>query len=330
MERMIRYLIIWTCSLLLFLPLACYGKSDKGKTGEPSRGKKPEMPPPGEKKKSDTALYFNAGLSDNGGQIEVGAEIETKKVYNDETWTLRPMIRVPLTNKDESSVRLDRFTTDWRLIMETEYSYKVIGNRGHVKTHAFSGQFEYGVNQYKYYPLGTKESEKKTLKSSYSVELKYVGFSAPETSQYSPQVRLRYAHNRQAANEVGIVNPPNVSGLVTTSSMRLEGPSVVPLFSPAVAMPIYWGKVFSFAPAVFYNFVGKRDTNSPFNDLQRLQFETWAFCRLKKEIAKQPIKFGLAPFVSLRTKGSDNFRRSEWGVMLTVKTGGEASLMHFF
>ncbi|KAA6440044.1 hypothetical protein FEM33_05415 [Dyadobacter flavalbus] len=268
--------------------------------------------------------YINGTTSIKNGLIEAGPELNWQKPEKGKTFMLRPSIRLPLTDEAQNLLQIDRFTSEWRAIMAVQFTKDNTQESGSISRHSFGGQIEYGYTGFKYYPLGNTESQQKSGKTSYDLELKYVGFFSAGSSgaaQLSPQFRLRYAHDWTAAGETGVVNPANSNGVVTVSDMIIDPPGVASLFSPAFSLQIYPGKgSFSYSPAVYYDFTGKNDSDNPFGNLNRLRLESWVFFYpLLSDNSN--VKIGVTPFLSVRTKGADQFNSVEYGGMVTIKFG---------
>lgn len=275
--------------------------------------------------------FIHGTTSIKDGQIEAGSELNWEKTEKGNTFTLRPTVRMPLTTKSDNVLQLDRFSSTWRGILAIQYTKDNTGESGKISRHLFNGQFEYGSAAFKYYPTGSKSNEQKTIETSYALELKYIAFftkGKPEAKQFSPQFRIRYSYDWKAANEVGVVNPINSNGVIATSSLVIDAPSVKPTFSPAFSLQIYPGKgSFSYSPTVYYDFTGKKGTNNPFTNLNRLRLESWIF--FYPSAKDNPnVKIGMSPFLSIRTAGTDDFNKVEYGGMITVKFG--TSFLQFF
>ncbi|MES3016795.1 MAG: hypothetical protein V4721_03405 [Bacteroidota bacterium] len=280
--------------------------------------------------------YLNATTSIKDGIIEAGPEFNWNKIDSIEigdgvkiarkgdVFTLRPTLRLPLTSKPDNLLQIDRFSPTWRGILALQYTIDNTEESGKISRRSITGQFEYGSTDFKYYPTGTKSNKLKTNESSYALELKYIGFHTEgkaDSKQVSPQIRLRYSYDWKAATEVGVVNPINSNGVTTTSNLVIDAPSVKPGLSPAFSLQIYPGKGgVSYSPTVYYDFTGNKGTNNPFNNLSRLRLESWVFFYpLIKENSN--VKIGASPFFSVRTAGSDDFNKVEYGGMITVKFG---------
>lgn len=275
--------------------------------------------------------FINGTTSIKDGQIEAGPELNWEKVEKGKTFVLRPTVRMPLTAKSDNVLQIDRFSSTWRGILAIQYTKDNTGESGNIARHSFGGQFEFGSSEFKYYPTGTKTNELKNTESSYAFELKYIGFftkGKSEAKQFSPQFRVRYSYDWKAANEVGVVNPPNSNGVVATTNLTIDAPSVKPTFSPAFSLQIYPGKgSFSYSPTVYYDFTGKKGSNNPFDNLNRLRIESWVF--FYPLVKDNPnVKIGVTPFVSIRTAGTDDFNKVEYGGMITVKFG--TTFLQFF
>lgn len=262
--------------------------------------------------------YTNLSSSINNGQIEIGPEI------TNENWTFKPFVRLPLSNKAESVVQIDRFSSNWKAVCFLGYTIDKAEEVGEIKRNSFVMQIEYGINNFKYYPTGDKENKNSRDKNSYGIEVKYIGFFSEGktgSSQISPQFRLRYSYDWKAASEVGVVNPINSSGLTTTTNLIISPPQSKAVLSPAFSLQIYNGDGnFSYSPTVYYDFMGDGGSNDPFGGLNRLRLESWIF--YYPLIKNTPnVKVGVSPFLSIRTAGTDNFNAVEYGGMVTLKFG---------
>ncbi len=288
------------------------------------------------------APFATVNTSIKEAQLEVGPEFIFKqdsvdiggsKVSKDggNSFLIRPTFRIPLTNKNDNVVQIDRFTSTWRSILALQYTIYNISDGGLINTHSFGGQFEYGFAEFKYYPTGNKSEENINAENSFGGEIKYIGFFTQGkfgTKQFSPQIRIRYSYDWRAGKEVGVVNLPNSNGVITTTNMIVDQPSVQPTFSPAFAFQFYPGKGdFSYAPAVYYDIIGSKGQTNPFNSLNRLRLEFWTFYYpLIKGNAN--VKIGLSPFLSIMTKGMDDFNKIEYGGMVTIRFN--STLLNFF
>ncbi len=268
--------------------------------------------------------YLNGTTSIKEGQLEIGPELKWDNIANGKSFLLRPIFRMPLTNKNENVLQIDRFSSTWRSILSVQYTKDNTKADSSIKRNSFNLQVEYGQTNFKYYPTGNKSNEIKSGQSSYAFEIKYVGFftkGKAYAKQFSPQFRLRYSYDWKAANEVGVLNAPNSNGVITTSNLIIDKPTVSPTFSPAFSLQIYTGKNnFSYSPTIYYDLTGKGGQNNPFNNMARLRLESWVFFYpLIKDNSN--VKIGLSPFLSIRTKGTDKFNAIEYGGQLTIKFG---------
>jgi hypothetical protein len=278
--------------------------------------------------------FINVGTSIKDGQIEAGPELNWENPNKGNAFNIKPTIRLPLTTKSDNVLQIDRFSSTWRGVLAFQFIKDQTKSEGNISRHSIVGQFEYGSSNFKYYPTGVKTNELKETKSSYAFELKYIGYLTEGESyakQFSPQFRIRYSYDWEAADQVGIVNPPNSNGIITTKDMIIDAPSVKPTFSPAFSLQIYPGKgSFSYSPTVYYDFTGKTGDNNPFDNLNRLRIESWFFYYPgEPEIKNTPnLKIGITPFLSIRTAGTDNFNKVEYGGIITIKFG--TSFLQFF
>ena len=268
--------------------------------------------------------FLNGVTSIKDGLIEAGPELAWKNKKADGIFVIRPSVRIPLTNKNDNAVQIDRFSTTWRGILAIQYTFDHTASTGPISRNSLSLQGEYGNTLFKYYPTGNKLDEHKESNSSQAYELKYVGFftkGAANAKQISPQVRIRYSKEWKASDEVGVVNPVNGNGVVTTTNMVIDKPILTPVFSPAVSIQYYSGhRNFSYSSTLYYDFSGKKGGTDPFNSLARIRIESWVF--YYPLIAyNSNVKIGLTPTLSIRTKGTDKFNGVEYGGQVSIKFG---------
>lgn len=266
--------------------------------------------------------YANLVTSITDGMLEVGPELSWKK--DGSAFTITPKLRVPLTDKKSNSLQIDRFTSTWRAVTSFQFSAINAAFGKPITAHYVTGQVEYGHSKFDYYPTGKSNAESSVSKDSYAIELKYVGYSTAgkaEATQNSPQFRLRYAHEWIAADAVGVVNPPNANGVITTTDLIIYAPGLKPTFSPAFAWQFYSGKSkLSYTPALYYYFTGKSGQGNPFDKLNRLRLETWVFYYPTLPKVSN-LKIGISPFLSVRTKGIDAYNTCEYGAVISLKFG---------
>jgi hypothetical protein len=275
--------------------------------------------------------YINGTTSIKDGLLEIGPEFNWENIANGVTFTMKPTIKIPLTNKTDNVLQIDRFTSTARGILLIQYTKDDTKESGDIIRNSINGLFEFGYSDFKYYPTGNKKESKEEGEASYAFEIKYISFFSKGNVgavQTSWQFRLRYSYDWKASNEVGVVNPVNSAGIITTTNMVIDGPAVRAAFSPAVSLQIYPGEGnFSYSPTIYYDFSGKEGVNNPFNNVNRLRLESWVF--FYPVIKDNPnVKIGITPFVSIRTAGSDNFNKIEYGGMVMVKVG--TTLLQFF
>jgi len=269
----------------------------------------------------DINPYLKALTNIKDGYFEGGIEFHNSS----KNFSILPYVRLPLTNKQENLIVIDRFTNTWRGVVAFQWENDLTTLTSNTKVHRFGGQIEWGRAKYKYYPTGTKSNEVASSKSSVAGEILYSYYSALRVHvpgrQKNVQLRLRYANETKPSNEVGVVMPPNTFGVVTTSNMVISPPSKTPSFSPAFAFQKYRGTGnVSYTHALYYDMQGIKDQNGPFNNLHRMRYEFWVF--YYPIIPNSPnVKLGIGPFISLRTKGTDQLNRLEYGGQATVKIG---------
>jgi hypothetical protein len=266
--------------------------------------------------------YVYGTTAGKEGQVEAGPEFSWMNTIKGTAFSIRPAVRMPMTETRENNLKVDRFSPVWKAVLAAQYGHRNTWECTTIRGLSVGVQAEYGMTDYKYYPTGSVNSLTKESLSSYSVEVKIIGFFTKKevgSRQYSPQFRLRYSRNANASDPIGIVNPVDAMGLTTTSMLVLNKPFTTSIISPALALHIYPGRGnFTYSPSIYYDLVGSGSTNQNAS-YGRVRLEYGVnFYPLIKE---QYINFGISPFVSLRTNGTDNFKNVEYGGQITIRFG---------
>jgi hypothetical protein len=274
-------------------------------------------------KKFVVGPYLKGLTNIKEGYMEVGAELAPSGNFS-----ITPYFRLPLTDKDQNLLVLDRNTSAWKFVTSFRLLHDATTSTSSMKRFYYTGQVEWGYNVFKYYPTGVKDQESKNTKNTVSGEFKFSYFKGaatdkanPEAKQQNYQARIRYTNEYKPSKEVGVVQPPNSMGVTATKNMIIAGPDKTPGISPAIAFQNYRGTgSFSFTNALFYDMTGEKDQDNPINDVHRARYEFWIF--FYPVVGDTPnFKVGFGPFVSVRTKGSDDFNKVEYGGQITIKIG---------
>ena len=276
----------------------------------------------------DLLPYTNGTFAGKEGYVEAGPEISWKQSIWGQSILLRPAIRFPITEANENTVQIDRYSPTWRSILAFEYG--ILNNVECLKKQGFSFglQAEYGISKLNYYPTGNIENPVKQSMTSYAFEFKVITFFSAKqlnSRQLSPQFRIRYSKNATPADAVGIVNPVN-NGLTTTTDLIIDKPYSTSVISPAVTVQYFPGTgYFSYSPAVFYDYYTISGNNSA-GSFGRLRLEFGVFCNPQLKINN--FKIGLIPFISFRTNGTDNLDPVILGGQISVRFA--TSFLQFF
>ncbi len=303
-------------------------------------------------------VNFSAAIKEKDALIEGGIEVKDKNVeYSIPGNLITITCRVPLTENTTDKVGLDRNFNNIKLVAAYQRLLcKKVSESGPVYYSFLGLQGEYGPKSYKFNPFADK-NEEKVWKHSLAAELKLSNYwltspGGKKGNQFFLQTRVRYEANWKETKATGVV-APSTSGLTTVTNYVLKGPDLKPKFSPAVAFSFYTGTTFplTYTPAFYYDFTGHIQNSTqvytPFNNSQRFRFEFWFFyyptlsikkgdkdsdtaTPVSKLKDKYPtnIKIGLAPYISVRTRGEDDLNRIEGGVTLTLKFN--SSFMQMF
>lgn len=279
--------------------------------------------------------YLNTLTNITNGQIELGPNI------SDGDFSFRAFIRLPLTDKENNILQLDRHTTGWTGVMGIDnitYFGGVEDDDGNMKgmgSTAYSIQLEYGSTEFTYYPTGKKAEGITSYRPNFAAEVKYNRYYTPGGT-HKPQVsgiaRLRYSQDWTHGDEVGVMSGSNANGVNYTTNMILDEPSRMSTLSVAGGLQYYSGnnRSISFTTAGYYDFRGKSGNTNPFSSSHRLRIEIWTFYYplIKSDKPQSNMKIGIAPFISIRTKGTDAMNPVEYGALISIKFG--KSFKQFF
>lgn len=273
--------------------------------------------------------YLNGITSGKEGYIEAGPEFNWQYTIIGQTLILRPSVRLPLTEANENTLQIDRYTPTWRAVLDAEFGY--LNTLGCIQKNGFSIglQAEYGLSQFKYFPVTNINNEVKETKSSFALEVKLKGFFTAKrinAAQFAPQFRFRYSRNANQPIFENIVNLPDSRGITTTSNKVTDKAFSTNIFSPAFAFLFFPGDGnFAYAPAIFYDLVGPAATN-PNSTVGRARLEYGVY--FYPLIKAYNVRIGLTPFVNIRTNGMDSFKMFEYGGQISMSFG--TNFLQFF
>lgn len=272
----------------------------------------------GQEAKFEISPYLNGITNLKDGLIEMGP------LFYNENFEIKPFIKIPVTNKDKGIAQIDRNTNSLKLAASFTYINDMTKDTGPSRRLYITARMDWGTKKYTFYPDSTETSKTSEQKGSFSGEC-IVGLYKTEGESYAKQVapefRLKYSRNFNSDDEIGIVIN-NSNGISTVKNRITGAPKAYPLLSPAFAVNYYPGKGdFSYTPALYYNLKGKEGKSSPLNNVARLRLETWVFYYPKIQ-GTTGVKIGVSPFFSLRTNGTDDLNKLEYGglIRLAVST----------
>lgn len=273
--------------------------------------------------------HFKAVSSVANGIIEAGPSWDWSDVSKGKQFTLSPYARMKLTDKDKSQLQIDRSTTDWTAVVEAGWAKTTAGENGPIKEKQFVLAAEIGAQQFTYQPI-TATAKIDETQVSYTGEVKMMWYNTdgkPHAKQLCPQFRLRFSSAWEASKKVGLVSTTDTNSVTVVKEQVVAGPGQKTVLSPAFAYQYYPGKGdFSYSPALYFDASYGKDQD--FGDaLQRLRFEFWTFF-YPKDSDNPNVKIGVAPFVSYRLAGEDDFHTTEFGGLITVQL--KSSFFDFF
>lgn len=260
--------------------------------------------------------YLNGISSISEGFMEVGPEIKIKN------FSFRPLLKFALADKKKSIVQLDQKTESWGVVFAVDYNLFIGGTEYGLSLFKLGLQVNWGSTNFTYYPAGNKDNEAKEVKDSLALEFKSMYFFTKAKTgavQFAPQLRVKYGKIWEAAKEVGIITAHSSGEFNIVKNMRVDPPKMTPVFSIGAAFPFYLGSGnFGYAPALFFNWIGKENKDCPFKNIGRIRVEGW-FLYMPKIKNMPNVRIGIAPFVSVRTMGDDKLDEVFWGAILQLK-----------
>lgn len=279
----------------------------------------------GDEHKFKVSPHLNGILLPKYAFLEVGPEFEKSN------FIIRPLIRISFADPEYSIAHIDKNTAFWTSILETELKIFQAKQTGPIRFFNFCFRMEWGIERFTFFPGKDIENKKRVLKNSFAFELKGIWYRTEGksfASQWAPQFRIRYSRiwKPSEAEEIALDTPLLDDKPAIGEDIIINPPFAKPVFSIAIALPYYPGQhKFSFCQALYYNFIGENNSNTPFRNSGRLRFESWLFF-YPKHPAKSRI--GIAPYISLLTHGKDDSDRLLFGFVLQLKI--EANLLKFF
>lgn len=267
--------------------------------------------------------YFNGLAILKEPFLEIGPEFEKDNLI------IRTLIRLSVTDKKNSIALLDKNTASWTSILEAELKKDLTKETGPIKSFNLGLRIEWGIEKFTFFPAGNSENEVETWKNAFAFEVKGVWYRIAGKSfarQWAPQFKIRYGRIWKKSDETGIVIPTTDGSPYTVHNMIIDPPVTSPVLTFAFALPYYPGEnKYSFCPALYYNFIGEKNSNTPFRNSGRLRLETWTFF-----YPTNPANFriGVAPYISFRTHGTDDADGFLYGLLLQVRI--ETNLIKFF
>ena len=274
--------------------------------------------------KFNISPYVIGVASAENGFIELGPLFYNSKME------LIPTIKIPITDKNGALAQIDRNTEQIKIGLAYTYIRDVTKESGPIRRLNVNARLDWGTNKFTFYPDSIETSKAELRKGSFSCLFKigwYLTKGEINAKQFAPEIRLKYSHNYESAEEIGIVlNSGN--SISTVKNLITASPEVNPLLSPAIALSFYPGEGdFSYTPALYFNMIGKEGGNNPFDKSSRARMEFWFFYYPK--ISKTAnVKLGISPFISLRVKGSDSLNSFEYGGLIQLAV--DTNMLRFF
>ncbi len=140
------------------------------------------------------------------------------------------------------------------------------------------------------------------------------------TWYFAPQLRLSYGRAFEAADPVGVLQPPDERGFMFTKDVVVDKPSAKPkgalllafAFQPPLSVPL------SFAVVGRLRNEGESGANNPFSDQMRVRGELWTYYYHFLDNGATA-RIGFSPFVQNLVLADDEDRKGEWTAGILIE-----------
>lgn len=266
------------------------------------------------------APYFNLVWTQDDSNIELGIELKRKNKF-----TLRITGRVPLEKDSNPQFsQIDSHTDNWRIGCFIYKEWDTTRKEGPTNTYRLGIKGYWGYSKFKYFPNGGNLEDSQS-QHSFSAAVNFGWFHTSGRSgglQISPQLKILYARDWEASDEIGIVIPGEGDSPSTVKDKIISPPKTIPKIFLQVAMPFYTGSKLpiGFGPSLGLIISGSDRDWFPKGAATRLRSEFWIYWfPIMKE--KTNVRLGLAPFLDSRVGGSDELDKNVYGVLLQMRIG---------
>ncbi len=268
--------------------------------------------------------YYELSSSLDKTNLSFGLKFKDSVLNANSGKFMKLFLRLPLQEENGDQVQLDRYTNKSKLVFN--HGWEVDRTRedgkGGAKFHRIEIQPEIGWNRFKHFPDSTKASKTMGSFISYAAEFKFLSYKFDKNKSVF-NFRLRYEFNYKEADKVGLVNGTIVNDFIVSEA------SAVSKWSPAVALKFGPGGKWDHVPAIYFDALGKPDTQFSANASGRFRYEYW-FQFYPNVKDKPNVQLGFAPFISQRIYGDDDFEKIEIGIKLTLSSGADSKNYEFF
>jgi hypothetical protein len=287
------------------------------------------------------APYASLTASSASAQLEAGVEVTVTSApgsvpdqgaqdHRWDDWQVRLFGRLPTSGADSTTAQLDRSTTSWRLGVRAARRWGTLpppSEGGRIFTFQLSALAEWGHAVFEYFPDGVETDRRREAEDSLAAELQAAGLLARHESgaQAAPQLRVRYARDWRAADQVGVVVPGSGTSPSTVKDLVIAAPGAVPELSARVAVPFTFGSEIGYGPALMYTARGAPRAWEPGSKVGRLRGEAYLYWFPSS--LKGGGRIGLGAYADARVHGSDERGAREYGALLDVRLG--ANLLEY-
>lgn len=239
---------------------------------------------------------------------------------------------VPFTSDDSTVARADQYISTWQVgaslgIRTSDWNAT---DTKHLKFKEwyFALDGKVSPNSYTYQPDGLDEKTKK-WRVGFTTKLKLLRQSfSKDHAGWAPQLVVGYTRNYKASDKVPVVSVADVSDApIVGKSLVVSPPSATPMgFLRLSLLRLSGTDETGFGLSSIYSISGAKDGYGLSGGAQRFNFEIWGYyfpiyapAKSGGPKALTNLRMGVAPFVSVRTKGDDDQAKVYPGVLLELR-----------
>jgi len=282
------------------------------------------------------APYGLVSFENQKGQVEAGIELnfgpgvlhdipETPNPHAGRirAQSLRLFADVPFQSDDSTVGRLDYRITTWALGSNLAFertTWSLVPHDESFQRLRLGLEGKFTANSYDFYQNGgpNKSTE---WHEGYSIKLKALYHMSHDAGHWAPQLEVGYVRPYKAADKVPVVSAPAAGMTVIGKNEIVDPPSATATTYARASLLTLGSRNFGMGISCLYTLTGAKNKTSPLDGSRRVQFELWGyyFPIYPPERKTVNLRVGVAPFVNVRTSGSDTLNHTFLGALVELR-----------